>query len=263
MAWRAMNSLLVLRDQVNRIAPNRSKASDGLVGDEEHQSTNSDHNPHYVAGVGDEMVTALDLTHDPLHGFDSYDFAETLRRNRDPRIKYVISNHRIFSSYASGDRAAWEWGPYNGVDPHTNHVHISVLDAKISDTTTEWNLEGFTLTQADVIVAESALWDKAANRSDPTGRNFANDVYAVISAGLADEFKGSSDQVAALGAAMATGLSQIAGVLSEIQSTLAAVTARLIVIEGKIDDLEGGTAPVGGSYTVSGSFTGNLTASTE
>lgn len=141
--WRAMASLLVMRDQANLIAPNRSRASDGLVGDEAHQSTNSDHNPHYVAGVGSEIVTALDLTHDPAHGFDSYHFAETLRTNRDRRIKYVISNHRIFSSYASGSRPAWTWGSYSGVDPHTNHVHVSVLDAVISDTRTPWNLEGF------------------------------------------------------------------------------------------------------------------------
>lgn len=143
MAWRAMNSLLVLRGQVNLLAPYRGKGADGLVGDEAHQGTNSDHNPHPVDGVGDEMVTALDLTHDPAHGFDSYAFAEALRRNRDRRIKYVISNHRIFSSYAMSSRAAWTWGPYSGTDPHTGHVHVSVLDAVISDTSTPWNLEGF------------------------------------------------------------------------------------------------------------------------
>jgi hypothetical protein len=140
--WRAMASLLVLRDQVNVYAPNRSRASDGLVGDTAHQGTNSDHNPHYVPGVGSEIVTALDLTHDPAHGFDSYRFAEVLRQHRDPRIKYVISNRRLFSSYATGSRAAWAWGPYTGIDPHTNHVHVSVLDAPISDTRTAWNLEG-------------------------------------------------------------------------------------------------------------------------
>lgn len=156
-----MNSLLVLRNQANELAPGRSKASDGLVGDEEHQETNSDHNPHFVPGVGAEMVTALDLTHDPADGFDSYRFAEILRKRRDPRIKYVISNKRIFSSYKSGSRAAWEWGPYSGSDPHTNHVHISVLDAKISDTTTEWDLEGFMATQfnsEDIAILRAAAW---------------------------------------------------------------------------------------------------------
>lgn len=172
MAWRAMGSLLVLRDQANLLAPNRSKASDGLVGDEAHQSTNSDHNPHYVPGVGTEIVTALDLTHDPAHGFDSYWFAEILRRNRDKRIKYVISNHRIFSSYASGSRPAWTWGSYNGIDPHTNHVHISVLDAVISDTRTPWNLEGFTtmaLTQADLDAIGLKVWNWDLLNGAPVG----------------------------------------------------------------------------------------------
>lgn len=141
--WRAMNSLLVLRDQVNVIAPNRAKGADGLVGDAAHQGEQSDHNPHDVPGVGPAMVTALDLTHDPAGGFDSYKFAEVLRLNRDRRIKYVISNRRIFSSYNSGSRAAWTWGPYSGPDPHTNHVHISVLDNPISDTRAPWDLEGF------------------------------------------------------------------------------------------------------------------------
>lgn len=142
--WRAMASLLVLRDQANLIAPNRDRASDGLVGDAAHAATTSDHNPHDVDGVGRDIVTALDLTHDPAGGFDSYAFAEVLRRHRDPRIEYVISNRRVFSSRAVGSAPAWTWRTYTGTaDPHTNHVHISVLDAPISDTRTPWNLDGF------------------------------------------------------------------------------------------------------------------------
>jgi hypothetical protein len=149
--WRAMASLLTLLDQVNAIAPGRSRASDGLKGDAAHQLEQSDHNPHDVEGVGRDIVTAEDLTHDPAGGFDSYAFAEVLRVNRDRRIKYVISNRRIFSSYASGSRAPWTWGSYSGADPHTNHVHISVLDAPISDTRTPWNLSGF---EADMTPAQ-------------------------------------------------------------------------------------------------------------
>jgi hypothetical protein len=133
----------VLRDQVDEIAPGRSTASDGLKGDAEHAARQSDHNPHFVLGVGAEIVTALDLTHDPAHGFDSYRFAEALRLNRDRRIKYVISNGRTFSSYGSPARKAWTWGTYDGTDPHINHVHVSVLDQPISDTDTPWILEGF------------------------------------------------------------------------------------------------------------------------
>lgn len=220
MTWRAMNSLLVLRDQVNAIAPDRSRASDGLVGDLAHQAETSDHNPHPVAGVGDEMVTALDLTHDPANGFDSYLFAEILRVHRDPRIKYVISNHRIFSSYSNSSRAAWTWGDYTGTDPHTNHVHVSVLDAVISDTKTPWNLEGFAVTtQDDVIVATTGLWDHAANRDTPTGRNFGNDVIAVFQQAAQARFDGLVTQVNELSSALAeqaTALSQIQAKLDEL-----------------------------------------------
>lgn len=173
MAWRVMNSLVVLYDQVNAIAPGRSKASDGTIGDEAHQGTNSDHNPHYVAGVGSEIVTARDFTHDPAGGFDSYAFAETLRRNRDARIEYVISNGRIFSSYQSGSRAPWTWGPYSGSNLHDKHCHVSVLDSPASDKSTSWNLEGF---------AVDSLYDDNANyRAYVT----AERAFKILVAGLA------------------------------------------------------------------------------
>lgn len=231
--WRAMQSLLVLRDQANAAAPNRSTASDGLIGNPDHAARTSDHNPHFVAGVGNNIVTALDLTHDPAHGFDSYEFAETLRRNKDRRVKYVISNHRIFSSYAVAGYEPWTWRPYDGEDPHTGHVHASVLDALISDTRTPWNLEGFTVSSKDVIVGESALWDKAANRSDATGRNFANDVYKVVSDALVGEF-------GEVGAAIAAGFAQMAGILSQMQS-------KLETIEQKVD--AGMPASITGTFT--------------
>lgn len=165
MAWRPMRSLAEtpssqttgLRGQVNAIAPGRSKASDGLVGDEVHETT-SGHYPHYVSGVGSEIVTAWDCTNDPTNGCDSWLLAETLRQHRDKRIRYVISNKKIFSSYASGSRAAWTWGTYSGSNPHTGHCHIQTLDDKISDTTTPWNLEGF-----DMTISEEDLKNIAAH----------------------------------------------------------------------------------------------------
>jgi hypothetical protein len=156
MAWRVFRSLLVLRDQVDLLAPDRATGADGTICDTNHPTT-SDHCPHNVPGVGPEMVSALDLTHDPAGGFDSFDFAETLRVHRDPRIKYVISNHRMFSSYATSSYPAWTWRPYSGTDPHTNHVHVSVLDAAISDTATPWNLEGF-IVMPDSLITYNTGW---------------------------------------------------------------------------------------------------------
>ena len=66
MSWRLARSLAVLRSQINDLSPNRSKISDGTIGNQEHASRVSDHNPN-AAGV----VTAMDITHDPQHGIDS------------------------------------------------------------------------------------------------------------------------------------------------------------------------------------------------
>ena len=120
---RIAKALATLREQVNAQWPNRSKANDGWIGNAAHQARKSDHNPN-AAGV----VQALDITHDPAHGFDAGKLAHALIDSRDPRIKYVISNRKICSSYATGGVAAWTWRPYPGAHAHEKHVHISVAD---------------------------------------------------------------------------------------------------------------------------------------
>ena len=90
-----------------------------------HQSRTSDHNPWVREGsLG--IVTALDITHDPKRGVDTYSIAETLRNKRDRRLKYVISNGRIFSATTQ----PWQWLKYSGPNKHDHHVHISVRPLK-------------------------------------------------------------------------------------------------------------------------------------
>lgn len=125
MAWRTAKALVQLRQQVNLMASERSVISDGTIGNEEHQSRASDHNP-WVKDDAVGVVTAIDFTHDPAGGFDSYAFAEGLRINRDIRLKYVISNGRIFSSTES----PWRWRKYSGKNDHSSHCHISVKSKK-------------------------------------------------------------------------------------------------------------------------------------
>src|SRR5688572_28860463 len=127
--WRLAKSLEKLRSQVNEMWPDRSKASDGTIGDTAHASRPSDHNPN-AAGV----VNALDITHDPKNGPDAGALADTLKASRDPRIKYIISNKRIWNPVISKD-----WRPYTGSNPHSKHVHISVMpDKKLYDDVTPW-----------------------------------------------------------------------------------------------------------------------------
>jgi hypothetical protein len=138
MAWRLAKSLETLRSQVDAAYPDRSKVSDGSIGDAAHQAVPSDHNPN-TAGV----VTALDITHDPANGFDAHTLADRLLTARHPDLKYLISNRRI-----AGDWTSWKWLPYSGTsDPHINHIHVSVgvgddgqSRPPYDDTTPPWNV---------------------------------------------------------------------------------------------------------------------------
>lgn len=133
--WRVAGSLLTLLSQVNALYPNRDKSSDGTIGDAAHQAQQSDHNPDALG-----IVRALDITHDPAHGCDIDKLTDALAAGRDPRISYVIANQLIMSGPAGPD--PWVWRTYGGSDPHTNHVHISVVADVNADRTTPWALPG-------------------------------------------------------------------------------------------------------------------------
>lgn len=138
MSYRLARSLRTLRSQVNAGAPQRSKASDGWIGDAAHRKRRSDHNPN-SRGV----VQAIDLTHDPHGGFDAHEFFTHLRRKRDPRIKYIISDGRIVSSSVR----PWQERKYRGSNAHRGHLHISVVNSPAKyDDPAPWNLRGFDFT---------------------------------------------------------------------------------------------------------------------
>lgn len=118
--WTVTAGLGSLLDQVEAVWPEPSP-SDGTVASKAHDAANptSDHRPTPHTGPG--VVHAADVgevTED-----DGIVLAEALRLSRDPRIKYVIHEDRIFSSTVMPFR----WRPYTGPNRHSNHVHVSVL----------------------------------------------------------------------------------------------------------------------------------------
>ena len=159
MTWRVAKSLLQLRKQVDQAFPDRSKDSDGTIGDAGHSARTSDHNPDT-----DGVVKAMDITHDPDNGVDSYRMAEELRASHDRRIKYIISNRKICSSEVS----PWNWRPYKGSNPHDKHVHISVHPHRdFYDDTTPWRLPMLDgrpvgLVEEGDPPSRSSLWKKIA-----------------------------------------------------------------------------------------------------
>lgn len=65
--WRVATCLTALRDKINALAPRRSRAADGTIGDAMHRTRSSDHNPWVEDGrLG--VVTAIDITDDPGKG---------------------------------------------------------------------------------------------------------------------------------------------------------------------------------------------------
>lgn len=140
--WRAAESLKSLLKQVNTLAPSRKKDSDGMIGDEAHQSRYSDHNPWVWDKVNKKgVVTALDITNDPNGKCDCQIIANSLQSNKDQRIKYVIWNKQIMNSSPIDGSIAWTWRSYNGTNPHDKHIHISVkCEKKEYDSILEWSI---------------------------------------------------------------------------------------------------------------------------
>lgn len=148
MGWRECYSLQTLLTQINALYPNRSKVSDGEIGDERHQQeSTSGHNPNKFG-----VVTALDITNDPVNGPDSHSIALALIASRDPRFWYVISNGQICNSVV----APWAWRKYNGSNGHYHHVHISVKnDPRLYDITKPWDLSQ--LQSTPLIISQQVL----------------------------------------------------------------------------------------------------------
>lgn len=138
--WRPAKSIIKLRDQINTAFPNRHKLSDGVIGDSNHCPGSSDHCPNIIdQGIG--VVTAIDITHDPTNDCDMHDVTRMISDDKDSRIKYIIYNSQICSSYPYNGVPAWAWRPYTGQNPHRRHAHFSVLSQKSKyDDVSNWTI---------------------------------------------------------------------------------------------------------------------------
>jgi hypothetical protein len=120
VSWKLSKAAAQLREQVDDCYPERSRKSDGTVGDARHSARKSDHNPDKNG-----WVRALDITTDlGVSTDETADLVEQIRkyakRAKKKRISYVIYNGRIASPILN-----WKWRKYRGSNPHKSHFHIS------------------------------------------------------------------------------------------------------------------------------------------
>ena len=110
MSWSLAGNLDSRSDSVKEAYPGTTVYS---IGDQQHQSGTSDHNPDARSIV---------------HAIDVMTYSDTAKGNavRDwalsdtTDLEYIIFNRKIYerdNGFSSRD--------YNGSDPHTDHVHIS------------------------------------------------------------------------------------------------------------------------------------------
>lgn len=169
-----------LVSQLNALYPTRSKASDGCCASPQHSKQNptSDH----------ERGDAQDITHDPAHGVDAHAIAERLKQSGDDRIRYVISNSRIWNPSVSPN-----WRKYTGSNPHTKHCHVSIRSDRRNDTS-PWPLteSGFTMDD-EAKAAFAALSGRLDVIADVVGKT-AGEIAVLRSAikGVADDANGMS-----------------------------------------------------------------------
>lgn len=112
MAWTVAPALEQMQRELNIKFPNRIRP-DWTIGDEDHSSRTSDHNPNW-----EDVVTAMDVRGRDVAQW-LWDF---LLESRDKRLKYVIHDEEIFSSVIS----PWIVGVYYGSNGHIDHLHVSV-----------------------------------------------------------------------------------------------------------------------------------------
>ena len=120
MSWRLSKAAAQLREQIDDSYGDRSRKSDGTLGDLRHQNRKSDHNPDQNG-----WVRAIDITADLGVGLDeTADLVNEIRkyakRSKKKRIAYIIYRGRIASPILG-----WRWRKYRGSNPHNAHFHIS------------------------------------------------------------------------------------------------------------------------------------------
>ena len=116
-AWLS-KAAVQLREQTDDAFLDRSRLSDGWIGDRKHQHRKSDHNP---LPSGEVCAIDIDAGLSNEQGI-SHALADQIRlaAKKDKRISYIIHAGKIASA-----KSFWKFIKYRGINQHHKHFHIS------------------------------------------------------------------------------------------------------------------------------------------
>jgi len=137
MAWYLNPALSRFRAAVDVRYPDRSKKSDGTIGDEAHQQGNSDHNED-----PDGSVDALDMDVE-LNGRGGR-YAEEVEHLKRAFEAHESSRYWIHNDQIAERATGWKRRAYKPGDPsrnkHIKHIHWNTRESH-ERSTAPWNLE--------------------------------------------------------------------------------------------------------------------------
>lgn len=130
-SWVLVADLKSLFAEFDKLAPDRSRISDGTIGDAAHAATSSDHNPDETGNTPFKDVDTINEVHAidvtatlNKPGWDMQRCVDIIRKRHmyglDNRLQNIIYNRQIASR-----SWGWMWRPYTGVSAHIEHAHFS------------------------------------------------------------------------------------------------------------------------------------------
>lgn len=242
MAWTLVPCLQEFREQINEVAPTRDRASDGVIGDYNHQKGDSSHNPDDTGRNnaewdtdpdGKEEVRAVDIDIDfNQPGITADRLVNHLlhyaRNGTFWWIRYIIYNEKIYSKgtgYAERN--------YTGSNKHKQHIHINSDFTQAADNKTgcDYRLREL-LPEEDVAKQDVANYFDDVRQAvqgdgaDATDRNWREDLAAAIRYGLG--YNGADQQAEGFQNQLPPAkFAQILAALEDTNARLAAIEARL------------------------------------
>jgi hypothetical protein len=244
MAWELVPALQEFRTQINQVAPNRDRSSDGVIGDYNHQKGDSSHNPDDTGRNnsewdtdpdGKEEVRAVDIDIDFRQPGITADrvVAHLIRYAKNGTfwwLRYIIYDRKIYSK-SSG----WVERDYFGSNPHDKHIHVNNDFTQPADNKSgcDYRLEELLpqeeddMAKTDVAEYFDDIRQAVQNDgADATDRNWREDMAVAIRYGLG--YNGVEQATEGFQSKLPPArFDQILAALEDTNARLAAIEARL------------------------------------